>query len=117
MENLEEFFTSVGSSADDIINRFGGSDALVKRFLGKFPNDSSFSLLENSLQNSDTETAFRAAHTLKGVCANLGIQTLYENASEVTEYLRGGDLENAKKAFPALSNEYASVLSKLKELL
>lgn len=116
MSNLEEFFSSVESNAGDVINRLGGSEALVKRFLGKFPKDESFSLLEKSLENNDTETAFRAAHTLKGLAANLGIQSLYVKAANVTELLRGGDLEGGKKDFPPLKEEYEAVIQKLEAL-
>jgi histidine phosphotransfer protein HptB len=116
MSKLEEFYASVGSNASDVIGRLGGSEALVKRFLGKFPNDESFSLLEKSLNENDTETAFRAAHTLKGLAANLGIKSLYAKAVDVTEHLRGGDLESGKKDFPALKDEYEAVLAKLADL-
>ena len=33
--------------------------------------------------------AFRAAHTLKGICLNLGFSCLGKAASELAEYLRG----------------------------
>ena len=37
------------------------------------------------------ELAFRAAHTLKGVCANLGFERLRASASDLTELLRKTD--------------------------
>ena len=116
MQNLERFYTSVGSSASDIVGRLGGNVSLVTRFLAKFPSDTSFFELQKSLESGDTETAFRMAHTMKGLCANLGIQTLYDKASEVTELLRGGDLESAKASFPMLEKEYQQVLASLKEI-
>ena len=39
------------------------------------------------------ELAFRAAHTLKGVCMNLGFDHLYKLSFEITESLRTGNLE------------------------
>ena len=80
MSNLEQFYTEVGSSAATIISRLGGSEALVLRFLAKLPSDPSFELLRDTLEKGDTDTAFRAAHTLKGVCANLGVETLFQKA-------------------------------------
>lgn len=116
MDNLEQFFASAGSDAGNIIGRLGGNSSLVKMFLSKFPSDGSFSELKKALNDGDVSVAFRAAHTLKGVCANLGLQNLYEKASSVTEMLRGGSLDDAKKAFPSLEEEYKKVLESLKKI-
>ena len=116
MLSLEEFYASVGASADEIIGRLGGNASLVERFLGKFPADTSMDLLATSLSDADTDTAFRAAHTLKGLCANLGIESLFTKASEVTEMLRASELDDAQAAFPALKSEYERVLGLLKEM-
>ena len=40
------------------------------------------------MQNGQWEEAFRAAHTLKGVSANLGFSRLLASAGELTELLR-----------------------------
>ena len=117
MLTLEQFYTSVGSDAKDVIARLGGSPALVMRFLAKFPADKSLDDLKSALDRGDGGTAFRAAHTMKGVCATLGLQSLCTKSSEITEMLRnGGDIEPAKLALPALEAEYEKVMSGLKEL-
>lgn len=64
------------------------SDSLIKRFITKFLDDSSFSELCHAIQEGQREEAFRAAHTLKGVCANLGFDQLGASASKMTELLR-----------------------------
>ena len=116
MSNLREFFASVGSDADDVIMRLGGNPDLVVRFVTKFLSDGSFSSLKSSLDAGDRDTAFRAAHTLKGVSGTLGFQRLYEKATSVTELLRGGDVDAAKTALPALETEYCLVMEALKNL-
>ena len=40
------------------------------------------------MQSGQREEAFRAAHTLKGVSANLGFSRLLASAGELTELLR-----------------------------
>ena len=45
----------------------------VRRFALKFLQDDSFPNLKKALEAQDAPTAFRAAHTLKGVCQNLGL--------------------------------------------
>lgn len=116
MANLEQFYASVGSDATEVTQRLGGSPALVKRFLGKFQTDGSLRQLCAALDSADTETAFRAAHTLKGVCANLGLQTLFVKASEMTELLRGGALEDAAAVLPPLQAEHDRVCAGIAEL-
>jgi histidine phosphotransfer protein HptB len=92
---------------------------LVRKFLGKFKDDKSFGELTAALEAGDVETAFRAAHTMKGVCANLGLDSLFKLSSDVTEILRPkaeGAVEEAKKKLPDLEKEYKRVLEELKKL-
>ena len=116
MSNLEEFYTSVGSNATEIIARLGGNPALIVKFLAMFRADTSFTELCTALDSNNTEASFRAAHKLKGVVATLGFQRLYEHASAVTEMLRAGDLASAQAARPALEKEYNQVLDALKAM-
>ena len=116
MENLERFYTFVGANATEVVSRLGGNATLVKRFLMKFKVDDSYSNLCVALDNNDTETAFRAAHTLKGICANLGLSRLFEQASIVTEFLRSGATDEAKVALPKLEQEYEQVITALNSL-
>ena len=109
MNNLEQFYAAVGANADEVISRLGGNPALVMSFLAKFQEDGSFRALCAALDGGEAETAFRAAHTIKGICANLGLQTLFSKASEMTELLRVGAVEDAKNALPALEAEYGRV--------
>lgn len=109
MNNLEQFYAAVGADSAEILSRLGGNAALVRLLLGKFPKDGSFSELSCALEDGRTQDAFQAAHTLKGVSANLGIQSLFLKASEITEYLRGGDTESARNTMPLLRAEYENV--------
>ena len=54
------------------------------------------------------ELAFRAAHTLKGVCMNLGFDHLYNPSFEITESLRTGNLELGLQQFGALKEQYTN---------
>ncbi len=116
MNNIGQFYAAVGADSAVILSRLGGNENLVKMILGKFPKDGSYSSLVSALEEGKTEEAFRAAHTLKGVSANLGIESLYKLSSEVTEYLRAGDAEKAKAAMPHLTAEYGRVCTLLAAL-
>lgn len=114
MKKLRDFYRLTGSDSDEIINRFNGNPETVKRFVLKFPSDNSFSRLKAFLTVNDTQEAFRAAHTLKGICANLGFTRLYRLASDITELLRSEKSGEAKTLFPKLETEYLHVLESMK---
>lgn len=86
---IKECYDMIGGDYEECLGRLM-SDKLVTKFAGKFLDDGSFRLLEDSIAAHDAETAFRAAHTLKGVCQNLSYTKLYESSHTITEALRPG---------------------------
>ncbi len=90
--NIETFYNMIGGDYNGIMGRFV-TEERVLRFVRKFPADGSFALLKDSLASGNASEAFRAAHTLKGVAQNLGFDALYKIAAEVTDVLRGGNLD------------------------
>ena len=58
---LQEFYTRIGGNYDDTLRRIP-SEALVRKFVLKYPNDPSFGQLKDALAAQDWETAFRASH-------------------------------------------------------
>ena len=56
----------------------------------------------------DQPEAFRAAHTIKGVCANMAFSALLESSSQLTELLRAGDMgDQAQELFQRVKADYA----------
>ncbi len=115
MIKLDDFYSRSGGNSADILMRLGGNEALVMRLLSRFPDDGSFRSLEDALEKGDREVSFRAAHTLKGVAANLGLENIREKASEITEKLRDGDVTAARALMPDLKEAYEAVLALLDE--
>ena len=85
---VRECYEKMGGNYEDVLSRLRTDERIV-RFLGKVASDESFTLLCNSIEEKNMEEAFRAAHTLKGICLNLSITKLQESASRLTEALRG----------------------------
>ena len=112
---LEECYTAMGANYQDVLKRFYKSD-MIRRFVKMFLQDDSFRLLTDAMAKQDVKEAFRAAHTLKGVCQNLGFDTLYVPSSALTEALRGGSLDGADELFPPVEKEYQRVVEALKAL-
>ena len=86
---LKECYAALGGDYDEVMGRLR-SERLVQKFVLKFLSDGSYQLLRDSLAAGDREEAFRAAHTIKGVCANLAFTELLESSERLTEALRDG---------------------------
>ena len=112
---VKECYEMAGADFDDAMNRLG-SEALIKRFAVKFLQDKNYEELKNAMQAQDAERAFRAAHTLKGVCANLGFKELLQASSDLTEKLRGRELEGSEPLYGAVSERYMKVIEAVTQL-
>ena len=114
---LQEFYASVDESLDEVLNRLHKEERITK-YLGLFLQDPSFSNLEKAFEEEDIEQAFRAAHTLKGVAANLGFQKLYEASSALTEDLRPREFTvNSEQLFSSVLAIYSNVIENIRKLL
>lgn len=112
---VKECYAALEGDYDEVIGRLM-SEERIQRFALKFLADSSYEFLRTSLAEKDTETAFRAAHTLKGVCQNLSFTKLYLSSSNATEALRGGDIASAETLFEQVTADYNQTISALKVL-
>ena len=112
---VRESYEKIGSNFDEVLRRLG-SEALVKRFALKFLNDTSFQDLKDALVKKDGETAFRAAHTLKGVCLNLGFDRLYPSSKDLTELLRAGSMDGYEELFAEVEKEYNRTCEALRKV-
>lgn len=114
--NLKELYEEIEGDYDDVMGRFM-SPAIVEKFVVKFLDDKSFELLQDALQENDDETAFRAAHTMKGVCQNLSFTKLFESSNALTEALRGGRSEDADELNEKLISDYQQTIDAIKSLV
>lgn len=85
--NIEECYEKMGANYAEVSSRLR-SDKLIEKFIGIFLDDKSFDTLRSRLESGNREEAFRAAHTLKGICANLSFTKLLASTSQLTEELR-----------------------------
>lgn len=111
---LQECYEKMQANYPDLCRRMG-SPALAERFSVKFLKDTSYFALNEALEKKDWESAFRAAHTLKGVAANLSLTKVTEAASDITEDLRGGRPPEHPEYCIVLDRAYADATRCLKE--
>lgn len=87
------------------------SDELIQKFMLKFMDDTTFQQLCSAVTTGNQEDMFRAAHTLKGVCSNLGFQPLYYSSSALAEHLRNGmPTENFQTLFAQVKKDYQQTI-------
>lgn len=106
---LKEFYSQIGGDYEGTKARFLTEERMLK-FALKFETDPSFSCLNEALKEGRIQDAFRAAHTLKGVCQNLGFDALYRISAEATEVLRAGNVLSAE-LLNGVKTEYGKVIA------
>ena len=112
---IRECYDELGLDFDAVLSRLV-NEKLVQKFALKFLDDPSFQNLKDALDSKDVETAFRAAHTLKGVCLNLGFDRLYEVSAELTEKLRGRDMSGTEELFKKVETQYRILTDAIREM-
>lgn len=110
----KDALVSAGMDVDGALARLMGSEALLERLLGTFTADGNMAKLEAAAADGNVETAFEAAHTLKGVCGNLSMTTLFDLSSRVCDLLRSGDAAGAFALVPQIRDAYASMMDAIK---
>lgn len=86
---LQECYAAMGGNYEEVLGRLR-SDRLIQKFVLKFVDDGSYQLLLDSMASQNYEDAFRAAHTIKGVCQNLGLTRLLNSSSQLSRLYSGG---------------------------
>lgn len=111
----QECYAKMGANYEEVLGRLY-NEAMIHKFVLLFLKDDSYSNLEAALKAGDVQTAFRAAHTLKGVCQNLGFNNLYVPAAQITETLRAGTLEGTQSQFAEVKRQYEITMAAIREL-
>lgn len=102
-----------GCDIDGALERVADDSELLISCMEMFREDPGFAALEEALKNKDYRAAFDAAHTIKGVAANLGITPLYEATCTLVEPLRRGEygeLDELYRAFEPVRDQFFSVV-------
>ena len=108
--NLRECYSAMGADYDDILRRLVSEERII-RFLRMLARDQSFVTLKNALAAEHYEEAFRASHSLKGICMNMGLTRLMESSSALTENLRSGQAgKDTAALFEALEQDYHTAI-------
>jgi HPt (histidine-containing phosphotransfer) domain-containing protein len=109
--------------ADDVVyvnavegqKRVMNNFKLYHRLLAKFRAENNLDELAAALSAGDYEKAQGAAHTIKGIAANLSLSELYKQAVEIEVQIKGKSV--APDAMDNLSACFAATLDAIDKVL
>ena len=109
---IEQCYARIGGSFAEVSARLPDT-CLVEKFVRKFPEDPSYAQLRQALADDCL-----AAHTLKGVAANLSFEPLRRSASALTELLRHAESvpAEAQALFTQVTRDYEATLAAIAQL-
>ena len=108
--DLKECYAAFDGDYEGVLSRLR-SEKMVRKFALKFLKDTSYELLTRSLEEENYE-----AHTIKGVCQNLGFTVLGDSSSRLTDALRNGWSEEAGPLVQQVKADYAKTADALRIL-
>jgi len=102
-------------NVEEGINRVMKNTALFIKLLTKFKNDTNINELEAAFSQGDIDKAKTAAHTIKGLSANLSFIELYKKIVELEAQIKEGNLNNDQ--FAAVRNTYDITLTEIDKVI
>lgn len=113
---LKQIYEQLNGDYNSVLQRLLSEDR-IKKYLLKFMGKNMDTAIVNALEAKDYETAFREVHNLKGVCANLNLDQLFQSSSRLTESLRGGDPgKDITPLVEEMKSDYAMTMKALNNL-
>ena len=113
--SLKTCYEALGGNYDEALGRLM-SERIMQKFVLKFLNEGSYELLTAALDAKDGEAAFRAAHTLKGVCLNLSFDKLIHSVEPLCEALRHGWTDDALTLVEPVRADYQQTVAAIRAL-
>ena len=106
MTTLKEDLIALGIDYNKALERFLGKPDFYQEFLYQFPDDPQLDTLLAATKDHDVKKAFKAAHTLKGLCGNLGLNNLLKPILPLVEILRKDSFDGTESLLDELVIQY-----------
>ena len=103
--SLKTCYEALGGDYEQALGRLR-SERLMQKYVLRFLDEKSYEELSDAIAKKDGETAFRAAHTIKGMCLNLSFDRLLASADAMSEALRHGWSDDALTLMNPLKEDY-----------
>ena len=114
----KELYDAIGGNYEVAFERLM-SEKFISKYIVKFLRDHSYSdLMEEWNGNKDSEELFKKSHSLKGVCANLALDKLFDTVCVITDHFRAGEdncVNNIEEYFEKLEVDYKASVALIEE--
>lgn len=114
---VEAFYSAIRGDYAGVMSRLMKEERILK-YVGKFFGGTEYADMVQAIAEQRWTDAFRGAHSLKGMCLNLGFSSLAASSSELCEALRSGEpVGDIPSLQAAVARDYADTEAAAKELL
>lgn len=114
--NSLDILRSAGVDTFGALQRFMNNEKLYKKFLLRFLDDKSMVLLTEAIKEEDMTKVLNYAHTLKGICGNLGLLRMYEASAAIVSTIRCGKEEDVCIHFKELNSAYVEICNVIQQV-
>ena len=87
---IQELYAEIGGNYEHAL-KIMKMDKMINRYILKLKSSHVYEELMKAGETLDPKAMFESAHAMKGVCANLGLDTLSDAASDFAEEFRPGN--------------------------
>ena len=97
---------ALGVDIEGTLSRFVDDDVIYTKFIARFPDEDRITPIREAAEASDSDALMRTAHKLKGVSANLGMNTLSQKAEKIVSKVRNGVTDGFESDIEDAAQEY-----------
>ncbi len=114
--SVADAYKSLNEDYDAVLSRLLGRENLVVKYLKMFAADTTYEQLSAAAEEGNAEDALKAAHSMKGMCFNLGLLNLGTACSDLVDAVRGGEYD-LDALYARIKEEYGKVAEALDKCL
>lgn len=115
--DINEVLAELAIDKNRIQQTFSGNMNLYKRFLVKFVNDPTFTSLCDAVESNDLHAIEIAAHTLKGITGNLGLEPLFNFSTDILSCTRNGNESGIALLMEQAKEEYDRIIPYIQKIV
>ena len=117
IEGKQDNVDSIGIIDWDYVTEKLGDEEIIRDIMPTYFNDiqKHFDILSKAVETGDSAAIASHAHAIKGVGRNLGVERLFDMASQMECAGRENDMEASTRLFKGLKIEYEKVLMALSQ--
>lgn len=116
-ELIQELENAGGVDVAGALERMGGSEDLYQTILGMFLTDDNYEKLVDAMNKGDEEAALGFAHTIKGMCGNLGLMNLFHYSDDMVETFRKNRSCDVNRLMTQITEEHKKITEILQKYI